>query len=641
MLLHRPLPSVRRLARRLSLLVPLALLVASPPLRAGDAVSEAIDRGIEYLLGEAEANQLDPESKHKVGQLALETYALVVAGVPVYHPLIKKNFSTLHKQAVGTNHTYTVSCYLFALDAAISQIENDLLILQPREVRDQFRDNPRVGREYRPHLQKATQAIVRFQNDLGAWRYNANAKDFDNSNVQFAVLALGVGAKRRVPIDPEVWKGVVNHFLRTQQQSEKEVKGRLTMNRPGESRDDVQLVANDRGSRRSRRSGRDAERNGESGRTVVVGPENPETGVEDIQVFARGWPYAEDKNYRWNMTCAGLSSLLLARESLRGKIDPDMAKSLNTAIRDGYGWLMSSWTPTKSYYGVYSLEKVADIGEVRLFDGKDWYAEISSFLVENQSDDGGWPGGKSHGENPRVATSFALLVLNRATSLLTMSPASRIMISGRGSGLDAQNDRSWVYVPDLDTTMHFPSLLRVIRLRPSLKLIKFLENIVDNYPVEWKGELIPELAKVKDGIRNRSARKVVEDYLESITGCDYDDPEKYMAWFRRWQRVRLIGVAQKREHIPDLIGYYKKTNKSLALKKTIIWALIQCKAREALPLFLDDLMHEDAEIRLAAYNGFKSFFIDYPPTFDASASARVRGEQVAKIRDWYGKQRRS
>ena len=49
-------------------------------------------------------------------------HALLVAGVSVSHPVIKKNFEYLHRGVPGKQPTYTLACYIFALDAAISQI---------------------------------------------------------------------------------------------------------------------------------------------------------------------------------------------------------------------------------------------------------------------------------------------------------------------------------------------------------------------------------------------------------------------------------------------------------------------------------------------------------------------------------------
>ncbi|HLU49398.1 MAG TPA: hypothetical protein VK116_14980, partial [Planctomycetota bacterium] len=569
-------------------------------------------------------------------------YALVVAGVPVWNPVIQRNFELLHKQALASNHTYTIACYIFALDAAIAQVEHDAMIIQPKKVREalQEQDNPALGREYRPHLAQAVQAMIRLRNKTGVWRYTVGQQDFDNSNVQFAVLALGVGAKRRVPIPTEVWESVLDHFLKGQEADGPEVKARLVIDIDRERERHRVTVERARGGRKGR-SSRSSEEDSK-GRTVVspTDPEIPIVGTEGVEIFSRGWNYAGQGNGNWNMTCAGLSSLLLARDNLYMRLNADQKSAVNKAIRDGYAFLMRHWQPHGTYYGVYSLEKVADIGNVIRFDDHDWYEEVSKWLLEQQEDSGGWPKGAGHGESPRVSTSFALLVLNRATSLLTMNPASLIVVSGRdGGGEGGVADRSWVYVPDLDARLHFPTLIRTIAKRPHLRLIQFLENIVEHYPEEWKGELIPELAKVRAGLPDRSpALKLIDRYLADIAGAKYPEYEKYVRWHERWKEVIDIGKAQDTKRKDELIAWYGATSESFPLKKAITWSIIQCKVREALPLFLDEMAHSEPRVRENAYNAFRSFFFELPPPFDPLASARDREAQIARVRAWYERQ---
>ena len=365
--------------------------------------------------------------------------------------------------------------------------------------------------------------------------------------------------------------------------------------------------------------------------------ELPEIGTEGIKVLQRGWTYDKTGGVSWNMTCAGLSSLLLARENFRGNVSEDLRKSMDGAIRDGCGWLMGHWdTKQGSYYGMYSIEKVGDIGEVQKFGPHDWYAELSSHLVSAQLPDGSWAKAEADWQTAQINTAFALLVLNRATTLLTMNQTSRIMVSGKSGG-NEPNDRSWVYVRELNTSIHYPSLLRAVRLNRagSAKLLRLFQDVLENYPDEWKGELVPELANARDGTSNKAARRTIEDYLVKITGYRYNDPEDYSKWYRRWQRVVQMGESKKLEYKEALIRYYKGTTKSVALKKTILWAINQCKVREALPYLLEDLNNPKPLMRLAAYDYFKAFFIDFPPPFDPNGSQDVRDKQVAAIREWF------
>src|SRR5262249_9049670 len=127
-------------------------------------------------------------------------------------------------------------------------------------------------------------------------------------------------------------------------------------------------------------------------KSMVVRPAMPEIGTENISVYQRSWKYNDDKgDGNWNMTCAGLSSLLLARQGLKGKLTQDRQEALNAAIRDGFGWIMTHWTSSPNYYGMYSLEKVADLGEVKKFGSHDWYEEISGNILGGQEANGNWP----------------------------------------------------------------------------------------------------------------------------------------------------------------------------------------------------------------------------------------------------------
>ena len=603
--------------------------IAGATIQANSRLNRAIDKGTEYLLAQAVTGERDPacEPNYQVGQCALETYALIVAGVSIKHPVIDRNFEFLSREVRRTDRkVYAVSLYLMALDAAISQIEEDLTILRPSKRRAIRVDDPRVGRSYRKLMADGARILMKAENGNGAWHYNGGP-GWDNSNTQFAVLALGVCQKRGVAFDEEVWVRIANHFLKWQQTEGKKVDGRITL--AEEEASDHEVTVRGTGASSRGRTGR------AKGGTDIASPD-PVVGTEH-EVFARAFPYGKD-GYRWSMTCAGQSSLLLCRRYLQGRIGSDLQTALNKGIRDGYGWIMSHWNPNENFYGQYSLEKVADIGGVEKFAGNDWYEIVSSKILGDQKDDGRWEG-NGHSKRPRCGTSFALLILNRATSLLTRAPANRIVVSGKSGSVEGGiEDRSWVYVPSLNATMHFPTLLRTIRMRPTEELIRFLRNIIDNYQIEWKGELIPEMAKIRDSIENRAARRIIDGYLEDITGADYREWEKYLVWHRRWERVMAIGKDQAKERVPDLLKYYRNTNRSIALKRSIVWALLRCKAREAIPFFLDDLEHDDAEIRATAYDAYRQFFVDFPPKFDARGSSKERAEQVEAIRAWNLKQ---
>lgn len=640
--------------RTITILYLLAGLTAVSSLRALDPISRSIDLGCEALLVHTEKLVGELEGKHakdvpgeqKTGLLALELYALVVAGVSVKHPLIERGFTLLDRMSL--NYIYGTSTYIFALDAAISQIENDLLLVAPQKIRLGYRDDPRIGSRYRRRLREAVEAIVNAQNGIGAWRYETGSQDYDNSVVQFAVLALGAGTKRNIHISPYVWRKVVDHFVKWQEPEGEVTSSRVALTREGEDRrDEIYFESKDENSKKKRRryqkkKEREKRRRPEAQDLPEELIEDPTTDTRDlVEVHERGWTY-QGHGAKFAMTCGGLSSLLLARERLRHLLSVEEQGTLNRAIRDGYGWVSDHWTPTKSLYAMYSLEKVGDIGHVRRFANREWYVEFKEYLLETQTASGAWIG-KHHDKDPAIATSFALLILNRATSLLTDEPGSRIIVSGKaapqGGGI---GNRTWVYIPKLDAMLHVPSLMRAVRLRPTPKLIAFMDTIIDNYDMRWRGELVPELIKLEQVVENRSAKRRVQSYLSDITGCRYKKNDLYYTWHRRWRRVMTIATdGTQAKHAPTLLKYYDNTTRSPTLRVAIMWALMRLKEPAALPKYVEDLGHADSRVRRAAYDNFSAFFVDFPPMFDAAANATVRREQVEMIKNWYREQLRN
>jgi hypothetical protein len=65
----------------------------------------------------------------------------------------------------------------------------------------------------------------------------------------------------------------------------------------------------------------------------------------------------------------------------------------------------------RTYYALWSLERVAVVYDFTTIDDKDWYAWGSDILLERQQRDGAWKGSYPSGG---VDTSFALLFLRRA-----------------------------------------------------------------------------------------------------------------------------------------------------------------------------------------------------------------------------------
>ena len=101
-------------------------------LREDDRITLSLEAGIDFLLTESQA---DPEGilagSHPEaipGSRALECYALITAGVDRDHPVLRKHFKVIEDSIPSAERMYDVSCWVFALDAAITQAEQDALM---------------------------------------------------------------------------------------------------------------------------------------------------------------------------------------------------------------------------------------------------------------------------------------------------------------------------------------------------------------------------------------------------------------------------------------------------------------------------------------------------------------------------------
>jgi hypothetical protein len=308
---------------------------------------------------------------------------------------------------------------------------------------------------------------------------------------------------------------------------------------------------------------------------------------------------------------------------------------------------MKNWnihqTGAWEYYALYSLEKTGDIGHIKKFGPHDWFDEVATKIVDEQAKDGSWPGSFDDGDAPetvRRRTAFALLVLNRASSLLTArSRSDRMVLTGPGSHSADRNKRdSWVYIQKLDRELHIPSLFRTLRLRPNPKLAKFVNAAVAEFPTEKKGFLVPFLYKTYKDCKNENVKSLARNNMVKITGVDYKKASRFMVWYRRWKHVEDIGKKPKeaKKHLKYLLKYYKNTSKSLPLRKRVIWALTHCRSKKGAPLFIEDLSHENEVVRLLAYDALQ--FVQFkspPPPFDGKAKKDKRKKQLEAIRAWF------
>ncbi|MCR5360184.1 MAG: DUF4159 domain-containing protein [Thermoguttaceae bacterium] len=217
----------------------------------------------------------------------------------------------------------------------------------------------------------------------GGWSYSDLRQNFsyaaaDNSNSQFAVLALYEAQKAGVEIPAEAWREIEEYWTRLQ-------------NKDGSW-----------GYRASydRKGGRLSARNASG------------TGTG-------------------SMTCAGIVALWVS-DALRvsgvsvsnGRIrccDGDARPRNRERIEKGFDWLAEHFSVRSNpgsgaylYYYLYGLERTGRLTARRFFGGADWYREGADYLLGIKNElSRSWKAGASGETLDVVATSFALLFLSK------------------------------------------------------------------------------------------------------------------------------------------------------------------------------------------------------------------------------------
>src|ERR1041385_7775588 len=295
-----------------------ALLAPAPAgpdaLQAQDAadaidIDGSIDAGVEFLIKAIEGPNgwtCDPKGDYASGYVALQVYALVKSDVSYQHPVVAKGIEFL--QNSNFDRVYCTALYLMAYDAMVEQMDADVKLGEPRSSSDRA--------AFLEKMQAAATWIAEARlKGVGAWSYqplppktNARTHRWDNYNAQFAVLALGIAAERKLKVPPEVWAEVVDHFVRTQDE-----KGDGVTDRP---------IFRPSSAPGAEKAPRKVEKEAPTPGRTTVRKANPLYGDERVKILSRGWVYSNDPDSGrqfdspFSMICAGVSSLLLAQRNL-------------------------------------------------------------------------------------------------------------------------------------------------------------------------------------------------------------------------------------------------------------------------------------------------------------------------------------
>jgi hypothetical protein len=608
-----------------------AVLLAARPAPAvdRDAVNAAIDTGVRYLQGHQLGN--GTWAHEQIGLTALAGLTLLECGVPVDDPGIQKAAAAVREASVHADQTYSISLAILFLDRLGEPV--DVALIESLTVRLLGGQGAKGGWEYKcPHIstdeQRRLTTLVKQRAQHGpdknvtkpepgrrtvedlpkeirgqlenVRRHQAGHPALstgmppDNSNTQFATIALWVARRYGLPVDGALRE--IEHRFRSSP-------------------------------------------NLDGGWSYV--PMAP--GMDPAMMGSMGSTPA--------MTCAGLLGVGVAygawndaalRTDPRGRDssrpgapptkaqDPSKDKVVVDAFRLLGRWVDAMAAPQadgkpprvntangKFYYFLWSLERMAVAYNVDTVGKTDWYDWGTGVLLANQGRGGGW----NNGEFRMADTCFALLVLKRANLAPDLSSALKSQMKdglqaslrqGGTSGAELVKGRKPFFggpvaedrtKPDNSADAEAAKLAKQLPTAEGEAQDQLLKQLREGKGAAYTDALAAAIPRL-DGEARKKAREALADRLSHMTSetlgvkLSDDDPEV--------RRAAAIAVAMKED-------------------KTHAYRLIE--------LLSDD----EVTVARAAYAALKSLSgEDFGPTKDATRSERAQA--ILAWKAWWAKQ---
>ncbi|MFK7740079.1 MAG: hypothetical protein AB8H80_07115 [Planctomycetota bacterium] len=309
-------------------------------------IEAAIAEGVEYLLSEQHRDgSWGMHGNFIGGRAALCVYALLQSGVPRTHPSIRRAMAYL--DSVEPEHTYATTCMILAYDAMLG-------------------GGGDAGDGGEERIASFVDKLLSWQRPAGDWAYPVSASDL--SCTQYAALGLYIAQKRRMKIDPRVFKSLARGLKR--------YRGKV-----------VQIDNPD---------------------------QNRRTGAAKVDMA--GYVYRPQKDIKetGSMTTAAIAVMQICRAGLGRKLPRELARDFDDRQQQALRWLEVHFSVTENpnhgrgnhLYYLYGLERIGSLLQTELVGPHRWYVEGARHLVGSQRD-GAWGGVND--------TCFALLFLRRAT----------------------------------------------------------------------------------------------------------------------------------------------------------------------------------------------------------------------------------
>ena len=414
-----------------------------------------------------------------------------------------------------------------------------------------------------------------------------------------------------------------------------------------------------------------------------------ETRFRTSQHADGGWGYFEQgmrgpmTGSTASMTCAGLLGLAVAdghtletrpaksgskAPTALGK-DPKIRRgllALSTAIgspsdegrKPGERPLRGGAVGGRTYYFLWSLERVAVALDLKTIGKKDWYAWGADILLANQQEDGSWQG--FYGDCG-ADTCFALLFLKRAnlapdlTTQLTgqvQDPGERVL---KGSvAVDApKGEKIAALKPGIESKdAKRPIEGKYPTLDPDRPAPKSVVKPVPDRPADTKPRQdLPADTKVRDTISSRMATDLVKSagsrqaqllqQMQQGKGPNFTEALALAIpqLFGEPKRKARTALAERLARMKDSTLTTYLADEDAEIRRGAASAIAQKDSKSLVPQIIPLLRDPDAGVAEAAHMALRDLTgKDFGPKADVSREERE--EAIRKWLDWWNKQER-
>jgi hypothetical protein len=422
---------------------------ASARAERDEAVNKAIERGVNYLKTHQSADGSWPfvspapidDSSHPVGVSGLVALALLECNVPPTDPVIQKAAQGIRQSIRSLDATYDLSVALMFLDR-LGNADDELLLeaialslaagqaadggwgytcplvtseAELRRLRTQVEQKNSGRRDSQPTPQPTGEIRRRDQGGRGPGMLGP-----DNSNTQFATLALWIARRHHIPVDKTL-AFTESRFRRSQNNDggwgyHAFAIGPMASSTASMTCAGLLALAVGHGVSRQAVLHTETARGNEAARSRAASLPDP----RQDRAVRRGMEFLS-KTMEPALK-AGPAPILQMPEA------PGGFRGGRGGFRGGRGGISMGQSIlgnglSSEFYFLWSMERVAVVYGITKIGNKDWYAVGSHFILAHQGFDGAWKG--NLGES--VDTSFALFFLRRANLATDLTATLRGM----------------------------------------------------------------------------------------------------------------------------------------------------------------------------------------------------------------------